>query len=232
MAQPTIRLVCFDLGGVLVRICRSLQEACDLTGLPYHAEADTPELRQARHEVALLHTVGGLEVGTYHARLAELTAGKYSTEELETIDAAWIIDPYPGMEAIARELNALDRLTTGCLSNTTREHWFEMAHVDEANELRPGTPRFPAVPLLEHRAASHLMGLAKPGVEIFHAYAREVDIPGPEILFFDDLAENVAGARAAGWNVEQIDFRGDTAAQVRGHLARYGIELNHQEATA
>jgi glucose-1-phosphatase len=232
MAHPTIRLVCFDLGGVLVRICRSLEEACELVGLPYHVDADTQELKQGRHEVALQHTVGEFEDGTYHARLAAHTAGRYTAEDLERIDAAWIIDPYPGTERLVQDLNAVESLTTGCLSNTTREHWYEMAHVDEANELRPGTPRFSAVPLLEYRAASHLMGLAKPGVEIFHAYEKVTGIPGAEVLFFDDLAENVAGARAAGWNVEQIDHTGDTATQVRSHLARYGIELNHQEPRA
>jgi FMN phosphatase YigB (HAD superfamily) len=230
MAEPRIKLVCFDLGGVAVRICRSLREACELVDLPYHADADTPELRQGRHLVALQHTVGELEDGTYYERMAEHTNGRYGPDEIKLIDDAWIVEPYPGIEQVVDELNAVDHLLTGCLSNTTREHWYEMAHVDEEERPRSGEPRFPAVPKMQHRAASHLLRLAKPDEAIYRAYEKATGVAGAEIIFFDDLAENIEAARAAGWNAEQIDHTGDTAEQVRMLLSRYGIELNHQSS--
>lgn len=230
MAEPRIQLVCFDLGGVVVRICRSLREACERVGLPYHADADTPELRQGRHGVSLQHTVGEFEDGTYYERMAAHTAGLYGPEDIKLIDDAWIVEPYSGIEEIVESLNATEGLATGCLSNTTREHWCEMAHVNDSDLLRPGAPRFPAVPKMQHRAASHLLRLAKPGVEAYRAYEAATGIPGGRILFFDDTPDNVHGAREAGWHAERIDYAGDTAAQVRSLLARYGVELNHEPA--
>jgi FMN phosphatase YigB (HAD superfamily) len=72
--------------------------------------------------------------------------------------------------------------------------------------------------------------LAKPDEAIYRAYEKATGVAGAEIIFFDDLAENIEAARAAGWNAEQIDHTGDTAEQVRMLLSRYGIELNHQSS--
>lgn len=80
---------------------------------------------------------------------------------------------------------------------------------------------------MEHRAASHLLGLAKPELEIYRTYEQLAGIPSERILFFDDTAENIEAARRAGWNAEPIEHTGDTAAQVRALLARYGIGLDH-----
>lgn len=45
---------------------------------------------------------------------------------------------------------------------------------------------------------SHELGARKPEPRAFERVAREVGLPPGRILFFDDLPENVAGARAAG----------------------------------
>ena len=65
--------------------------------------------------------------------------------------------------------------------------------------------------------------LAKPGLDIYHAFVERTGHRAAGILFFDDLEENVVAARRAGWNAEQIDHTGDTAAQIRGHLREYGV---------
>jgi FMN phosphatase YigB (HAD superfamily) len=45
---------------------------------------------------------------------------------------------------------------------------------------------------------SHELGARKPDPEAFRSVASAIGVPPGRILFFDDLAENVAGARAAG----------------------------------
>ena len=50
-----------------------------------------------------------------------------------------------------------------------------------------------------------------------------LDVPAPSIVFFDDLAENVEAARAAGWNACPVDPHGDTAGQMRAHLINHGV---------
>ena len=78
---------------------------------------------------------------------------------------------------------------------------------------------------VEHPHARHLLGLLKPGVEIYRAFERQTGFGPGEILFFDDLAENVQAARAVGWHAEVIDHTADTAPQIAGHLQRHGIGL-------
>ncbi|MEO1535088.1 MAG: HAD-IA family hydrolase, partial [Planctomycetota bacterium] len=86
-----------------------------------------------------------------------------------------------------------------------------------------GTERFPVARLLEHRHASHLLGIAKPDAGIYARFESETGYDGSEILFFDDLAENIEAARERGWHAEQIDHTGDTAEQVARCLAAYGV---------
>ena len=45
---------------------------------------------------------------------------------------------------------------------------------------------------------SHELGARKPEARAFRRVAREVGLAPERILFFDDLPENVAGAREAG----------------------------------
>ena len=46
-----------------------------------------------------------------------------------------------------------------------------------------------------------------------------------EVLFFDDLAENIDAARSLGWRAEQIDPSGDTAEQVVRHCRSNGLAV-------
>lgn len=62
------------------------------------------------------------------------------------------------------------------------------------------------------------LGMRKPELPAYRAVAERIGVPTSAILFFDDLAENVAGARAAGMQAVQV--RG--AADVREGLLRYG----------
>jgi putative hydrolase of the HAD superfamily len=52
--------------------------------------------------------------------------------------------------------------------------------------------------------ASHEMGVRKPDAAAFLAVAADMGLPPHRILFFDDLAGNVAGARAAGMQAIQV----------------------------
>jgi putative hydrolase of the HAD superfamily len=67
--------------------------------------------------------------------------------------------------------------------------------------------------------SSCYLGLRKPHAEV---YKRAIDIvggPAERILFIDDRAENAAGAAAAGMKT----IRFESASQLRGQLANYGV---------
>lgn len=218
------RVVCFDLGGVLVRLCRSWADACVQAALPARdpERLDGEEWRQRRRGVGDRYQTGLIECSAYFSELAASIDGLYSPAELELMHSAWTREHYPGAVELVRALNALPGVTTACLSNTNHSHWIRLAGAD-------GRGEYPAVLELRHQLASHLLGCAKPDPRIYELararFAQAVPLRTRDILFFDDLPENVAAARAAGWSAFQVDPSGDTVRQMRGILTDAGIAV-------
>jgi putative hydrolase of the HAD superfamily len=69
---------------------------------------------------------------------------------------------------------------------------------------------------------SYDLGIAKPDPAFFAEAARRIEAAPSVILFIDDSARNVEGARAAGFNAEQWEFGEGHAALLR-LLASHGI---------
>lgn len=219
--EPTTMVV-FDLGGVIMRICRGFGEACARAGLELRPGADAPAMSARRRQIAEAYHVGALSCDEFFAALSRATDHLYSPAEVKRIHDAWLIEDYPGVGTLIHDLHARG-VVTGILSNTNHAHW-----------VRMGTHEFPAGGLVQHPHASHLLRLAKPHEAIYRCFQERTALagrqrddgapPGPaRLLFFDDLQENVAAARACGWNALQIDHTGDTAAQMRAELIRRGV---------
>ena len=213
MPPPTpVRCVVFDLGGVLVRLAGSWTRACEVVGLPVRGVADTPAARAVRHEFVVAHEEGRLSHAEFLDAVVRSTGGVYTPAEVDAIHRAWVLDPYPGVEELVRDLRGAC-VRTAILSNTNEVHWHE--HV-----LKPDRKLRLDV---DHPHASHLLGARKPRRRIYDLFAAEARVEPAHLLFFDDLADNVEGAREAGWRAERIDPAGDTAAQMRAHLVALGV---------
>jgi len=199
-----IKLVCFDVGGVLIRITQLWHEAAAFAGV-----AIRPDFDPATHLTAApgfdAYQIGELDEDGYLAGLATYL-GADSAESARSVHNHILIEPYPGVEELIRDLNAAG-LATACLSNTNEPHWLEMQ-----------AGRFPANEMLWLNMASHEVRLQKPDPEIFRLFERTAGFDGPEIAFFDDSAENVAVAESLGWRAYRVDPKGDTAVQMREHL--------------
>jgi HAD superfamily hydrolase (TIGR01509 family) len=76
---------------------------------------------------------------------------------------------------------------------------------------------------IQHRHASHLFQLEKPNQAIFQAFERATQARAADILYFDDIAENVDAATQAGWRAIQIDSHCETVPQIRRALATLGV---------
>jgi FMN phosphatase YigB (HAD superfamily) len=215
-ASP-VRMVCFDAGGVLVRICRSWREGCAAAGVEHRWNDRTQSADAERAAINDAYQRGEIPCGAFFERMAATTDGLYSPAEIMAVHDAWILEEYAGVRALVEALNTADHLATGVLSNTSHRHW-EGPHMAGARGVS-------AVGTVQHPHASHLLGLLKPGPEIYRAFELATGFRGPEILFFDDLADNIGSARGAGWRAEQIDFTDDTAAQITRHLRRHGVHL-------
>ena len=210
MTRKNIELVCFDLGGVLIRIVGGWAEACRVAGLPAHPlfETEGPE--------ALNRAVHAMEVGELTpARFLEALCADadYTLEQAARVLDAWLLGMYEGVGGLLGRLGELDA-TLAILSNTNARHW--RAIVDEAGP-------FAEVLTVPHRFASHEIGARKPAGAAFAVVEEAMGTDSRRILYFDDSPENVAGAARAGWNAELIDARADTVAQMTHHLRHYGV---------
>lgn len=97
-----------------------------------------------------------------------------------------------GLLTGVRELVASVPVTTALLSNTNALHWF---HQPDAAEVRA---------LCDRSYVSFELGMVKPDREIFDHIAADLGLAPERILFLDDSAPNVEGARAAGWQAERV----------------------------
>lgn len=206
-----IRLVCFDLGGVIIRICRSWAEGCAAAGVDVRASELRESCAQERYEAVVAYQTGRIDAPTFARTISELLRGAYSPQEIMAVHRAWLMEEYVGVAGLIDDLH-LAGLETACLSNTNHTHWARM------NE-------YPAVMKLGVRLASHELGLHKPDAAIYREAERRFGRAGDEILYFDDLVENVAGAHAAGWCAVQIDHASATNEQMRAAIAAHGVVL-------
>ena len=211
MPSKTIRLVCFDLGGVIIRICRTWLEACQRAGLPVREGIEGRLQREieTRRELNTLHQTGRLDTPEYFQRVSATLDGLYSPDDIRAIHYAWLVDEYEGITDVIDVIHDAG-LETAALSNTNPEHWQRMQE-------------FPSVMRLQHRFGSHELGLKKPDEAIYRALEENVNIRGSDILFFDDLQDNIDAARECGWNAVLIDHTSPTDVQIICALQTYKL---------
>ncbi len=211
MDEQRVRFVCFDLGGVIIRICQTWEERVAAAGLEMRNAVHWDKIGPTRDTLMVRYMTGGITGSQFAQQLSEALDGQYNPAEVTAIHDAWLIDEYEGVGAIVDQLHQAG-LDTAALSNTTNEHW---ARMDE----------FPTVGQLRHRFASHELGLSKPEPAIYRHVEQQLGYTGKQILFFDDAEENVIAAREVGWWAERVDPAGAPAQQIRDALARYGVRV-------
>ncbi len=202
-------LICFDLGGVLVRICRSWQEGCESANVSVRPFTETEDIRTQRSALIARHQIGKLPPEEYFSSLSTLHGSVWSPEEIHRIHDAWVLGPYPGTAELVEEIRKAGH-RTACLSNTNESHW-------------PGLLEDDAISRLDLTHASHLMGLHKPDPQIWPAFEELADCKSTDIVFFDDLLENIQSAEAAGWDAVRIDHERSTVPQIQEALQKRNL---------
>lgn len=204
-----VRLVCFDLGGVVVRLCRSWDEGCLAAGVELRPAHRTPEQESARRDAVSAYQRGDITSAAFFQAVADSFSGAYTPGEVERVHSAWILREYEGIAELIGALN-IAGVPTACLSNTNAGHWRELE-------------TWPAVAALGARHASHEMRLAKPDTAIYEAFERARGVSGAEILFFEDTPANAEAARARGWRAEVVDPAHETRPQIEAFLRAHGV---------
>ena len=196
-------LLLFDLGGVLVEFSgpRELGQYLRWTSTP---DAILERWIQCPHTEAFER--GALSPAAWAERFVEAWEVDLPAEEFLVRFTGWSRRILPGaLELLAR---LRQRYRIAALSNSNPPHWYR-----NKNELR-------IVEQFEFAVASHEVGVCKPDPKIYRLALERGGITEPHrVVFFDDMAVNVAAARAVGMRAFQV--RGVDA--LRDTLDRQGF---------
>ena len=210
VSRHPVKVVCVDLGGVVVRIRRSVAEALHAVGVPgYLLDSISDDEMSRLREVNARHQRGELSWSDWLAGAHAVLERHIDRDTIARSHDAILVGEYPG---VARALGAIRSAgaVTACLSNTNDRHWSALLEL-------------PALGEVEHRHASHLLGCEKPNEAIYRAFERATGFAGEDILFLDDIDMHCDGARACGWNVVKVDHERDTAAQILAAARAHGV---------
>jgi glucose-1-phosphatase len=204
-ATHPIEALLFDLGGVVIEIDfgRALQAWADAAGVPASRIGASFSL-DTGYEA---HERGEIDAPGYCAHLRETLGLMLSDEHLL---AGWnqiFVGELPEIGALLASLEG--RIPLYAFSNTNVAHRaFWQARY--ATVLDPFSEIF----------CSCDLGLRKPSPAAFREVGRRIGIAPARILFFDDHAQNVRGAHAAGLRAHEVH----SAEQIRRTLREEGIE--------
>jgi glucose-1-phosphatase len=184
--SPSIDIVLFDLGGVLV----------DFGGVaPMRELARIDSDEELWQRWLTCPWVRRFERGDCSADAfaqgivadwgLDITAGAY----LEAF-SSWPGEELAGAVELVTDVKA--NFAAGCLSNTNALHW-------EAHRTR-----WPVIGALDHRFLSFELGAVKPDRQIFDTVAHRLKVDPGRILFLDDNLLNVAGASESGFSAHHV----------------------------
>jgi len=190
----------FDLGRVVLDIDFSRAVAC----WAGHAgcEPQTIVTRFARDEAYLQHEIGKISDEAYFESLRRMLGiGISDAQFLEGWNAVFV-GQMPDIAELL--LRAEKHMPLFAFSNTNRPHveYFSREYAE----------------LLGHFCQLYLsssIGLRKPNPEAFDHVVKAIGVPAERIIFFDDLAENIEGARARGLTAVHVKSTADIANTLR-----------------
>ncbi len=185
------KTICFDLGGVLVKIHHTWNAAAQAAGIKLRPGLK-PNYRLTEFVPLEKRQAGELNFDDYLQALgADLGI---SSEQARQVHAAILVGEYPGALVFVQDLQSAG-YKLGCLSNTNAAHW----------EILMDAAQYPALALLQTKLASHILGVSKPNTAAFAAFTNAVGCAPDDVLFFDDSAENILAAKNLGWNAHRVD---------------------------
>ncbi len=206
--RDDVQFVCFDLGGVIVRICRTYREALGRAGID-ESKIHWPPLDELP-AVMNAYQRGEMNGCDYSHAVSRLVRGSLTPNEVLRVHDAVILEPYADVDVVVNRLNELP-IRTAALSNINDRHW------PLVREIR-------AIRRLDHHVLSHEIGAIKPDESAYIAVEEIAECDPSSILFFDDTFENIEAGRSRGWQCVHVDYDKPTAPQIRSALRNAGIQ--------
>jgi glucose-1-phosphatase len=206
--HPTVDALLFDLGRVVFDIstARILARWAQLAGVP----VDHITRRGANvigSEAYRRYERGELTDAAFFARLRHELAIELTDEQFIDGWNAIFIGEMPGIRRVLSRARA--RLPLFAFSNTNAAHQacFSARFAD-------------LLTAFQKVYVSHEIGARKPEAAAFRAVVADMGMAPQRILFFDDIAENVAGARACGVHAVQVKSAGEVETALEHILWR------------
>jgi putative hydrolase of the HAD superfamily len=203
MSQP-IEALLFDFGGVTTEIDfgRVVRRWSELAG------RDLAPLWKAYvpRETYFKHERGQISDAEFFASLRDEFQLDLTDEQFLDGWNAIFVGVFPQIEAQLEAAAA--RLPIYAFTNTNRAHeaFWSAAYAGMLSHFKTVF-------------VSSTIGLRKPDREAFDHVVREIGVPPERILFFDDSAANIEGARAAGLQTVLVRSNDDIAAALEPLIA-------------
>ena len=150
MKSHGIQLICFDLGGVMVRLASSWQDILQRAEIDASLFDEDLYRNAEFFEVYINYETGRASEDQFFARVAEITGLRL--EAAAALYHAVLVEPYPGIDGLLDRLQGT-AVQTACLSNTNATHWRVLTC--------PGPLQLP-LHRLDHHFTSHMAGHRKP----------------------------------------------------------------------
>jgi putative hydrolase of the HAD superfamily len=187
----------FDLGRVVIDI----DFATVASRWAAHAGCGPEQIaaRFVRDEIYHQHERGAISDAAFFANLRTQLGIDITDEQFLDGWNAIFVGPMPGIAPLLAR--AAERLPLYAFSNTNSAHieHFSPAYAELLSHFR-------------EIFLSSAIGLRKPDAAAYDHVIRAIGVPAERIVFFDDLAENVDGARASGLKAVLVRSTDDIAA--------------------
>jgi glucose-1-phosphatase len=196
LSPGTADALLFDLGRVVIDIDFDKALAC----WAGHAGCEPAQLvgRFARDEIYQRHETGSIDDAEFFASLrTSLGIDLSDAQFLEGWNAIFAGE-MPGIGLLL--MRAGTRVPLYAFSNTNNAHVEHFSHV-YADVLGHFREIF----------LSSAIGLRKPDAAAYDHVVQAIGVPAERIVFFDDLAENIHGARARGLTAVHVTSPDDVA---------------------
>jgi putative hydrolase of the HAD superfamily len=186
----------FDLGRVVLDIDFSRAMAC----WARHGGCDVADItaRFSGGEAIRRYESGKIDDDAYFAHLRNMLGVDITHEQLLEGWNAIFVGEMPGIAPLLER--AAKRLPLYALSNTNPLHiaHFSRVHADVLGHFR-------------EMYLSSTIGLLKPDAAAYDHVVKAIGAPASRVVFFDDLADNIAGARAYGLTAVHVKSSEDVA---------------------
>jgi haloacid dehalogenase superfamily, subfamily IA, variant 3 with third motif having DD or ED len=196
-----INTVLFDLGNVLAYIDFSAFWR-DLGFL--RAEEIAP-FRDGYTALTLHYETGYISTDNYLNGLRTVFKNKFTIVQLEQAFSCIIQQPVEGITDIVKRISAAYQ--TALVSNTNEIHY------------RLSLTKFEGLKILQKHYLSYQLYVMKPERGFYDAIIKDQGIHPSQLLFIDDIAENVKAAKSAG--MQAIRF--ESTGQLETDLQNLGI---------